>query len=49
MKAGDMITGKNMRSIRPGLGLLTKYYDVLLGKKVRCDVKRGTALSWDMI
>lgn len=49
MKAGDVITEKNMRSIRPGLGLLPKYYDILLGKKVKCDVKRGTALSWDMI
>lgn len=49
MKAGDIITEKNMRSIRPGLGLPPKYYDILLGKKVKCDVKRGTALSWDMV
>lgn len=49
MKAGDIITEKNMRSIRPGLGLPPKYYDILLGKKVKCDVKRGKALSWDMI
>lgn len=49
MKAGDVITETNMRSIRPGLGLPPKYYDILLGKKVKCDVKRGTALSWDMI
>lgn len=49
MKAGDVITEKNMRSIRPGLGLPPKYYDILLGKKVKCDVKRGTALTWDMI
>lgn len=49
MKAGDVITEKNMRSIRPGLGLPPKYYDVLLGKTVKVDVKRGTALSWDMV
>ena len=49
MKAGDVITEKNMRSIRPGLGLPPKYYDILLGKKVKCDVKRGTALTWDTI
>lgn len=49
MKAGDIITEKNMRSIRPGLGLKPKYYDILLGKKIKCDVKRGTALTWDMI
>lgn len=49
MKAGDVITKKNMRSIRPGLGLAPRYYDVLLGKRVKCDIKRGTALAWDCI
>lgn len=49
MKAGDVITEKNMRSIRPGLGLAPKYYDVLLGKRVKCDMKRGTALGWDCV
>ena len=49
MQAGDIITERNMRSIRPGLGLAPKYYDILLGKKVKQDVKRGTALTWDMI
>ena len=48
MKKGDMITEKNMRSIRPGLGLAPKYYDVILGKRITCDVKKGTALRWDM-
>lgn len=49
MKAGDIITANNIRSIRPGLGLSPKYYDVIMGKKIKCDVKRGTGLSWDMI
>lgn len=49
MKAGDVISEKNMRSIRPGLGLPPKYYYILLGKKVKYNVKRETALSWDMI
>lgn len=49
MKAGDVITDKNMRSIRPGLGLPPKYYDILIGKKIKFDVKRGTPLSWNMI
>ncbi|WP_019551941.1 pseudaminic acid synthase [Propionispira raffinosivorans] len=49
MKAGEVITEKNMRSIRPGLGLSPKYYDVVLGKKVKCDVVRGTAVSWNLI
>ena len=49
MQAGDVISERNMRSIRPGLGLAPKYYDILLGKKVKENVKRGTALTWDMI
>ena len=49
MKKGDVITEKNMRSIRPGLGLSPKYYDVVLGHRVNCDIKRGTALKWEMI
>ena len=49
MKAGDKKKKKNMRSIRPGLGLSPKYYEPLLGKQVISDVKRGTPLSWDLV
>ena len=49
LKKGDILTEKNVRSIRPGLGLSPKYYDVVLGKRVRCDVNRGTGLSWELI
>lgn len=49
MEAGDVLTEKNMRPIRPGLGLSPKYYDVLLGKTVKKDVKRGTAVSWALL
>jgi len=49
LKAGDVLTVANMRSIRPGLGLPPKYYDVLLGRKVNRDVKKGTSVSWDFI
>ena len=48
MKKGDVLTDNNLRSIRPGLGLPPKYYEVLLGKKVAKDVKRGTAVDWTM-
>ena len=49
MKAGDIFTGKNLRSIRPGLGLPPKYYDIILGKKIKQDAQRGTALRWDLL
>lgn len=49
MKAGDVITSRNLRAIRPGLGLPTKYIDKLLGKHVTRDVARGTPASWDLL
>lgn len=49
MKAGDVLTTENLRAIRPGYGLSTKYLPIVLGKAVRQDVKRGTALRWDLI
>lgn len=49
MEAGDEFTEKNLRSIRPGLGLPPKYYDIILGKKIKKDVSRGTALRWDLV
>ncbi len=49
MKAGDTFTKKNLRIIRPGLGLAPRYYESFLGRKVKTDVKKGTALSFDLI
>lgn len=49
MKAGDTLTLKNVRAIRPGLGLPTKYLEKFLGKKLNKNCKRGTALNWDLI
>lgn len=48
MKAGDVFTKENLRAVRPGFGLPPKYYDILLGKKVSRDVKKGTPLSWEL-
>ena len=49
LKAGDILTKENVRGIRPGLGLQTKYFDVVLGKAVTQDVVRGTGLTWDLL
>ena len=49
VKAGETLSIENMRAIRPGLGLSPKYFDILLGKKVTKNLKKGTALSWDLI
>jgi N-acetylneuraminate synthase len=49
MKAGDVLTLDNLRAIRPGLGLPPKYLEQLLGKAVKHDIKKGTALVWALI
>jgi N-acetylneuraminate synthase len=49
IKAGEELTLNNVRVIRPGLGLPTKYFDVVLGKKLNRNVKRGTPINWDLI
>lgn len=49
LRMGDVLTADNVRAIRPGLGLPTKYLEVVLGKVVSRDVKRGTALGWELI
>lgn len=49
MKAGDVLTLENLRAIRPGLGLPPKYYPIILGRKVKKDVKRGTPVDWDLL
>lgn len=49
MKAGDVFTPDNLRSVRPRFGLHTKYYEELLGRKVACDVTMGTPMSWSLV
>lgn len=49
IKAGEMLSRDNVRAIRPGLGLPTKYLEQVLGKTVKHDVKRGTALGWEVL
>ena len=49
LQAGEKLTADNVRAIRPGLGLPTKYLEQVLGKTVKQSVVRGTALSWDMV
>lgn len=49
IKAGETFTEKNVRSIRPGNGLEPKYYDVILGKTAKQDIKRGTPLAWNLL
>lgn len=49
IKAGEAITEKNIRVIRPGYGMQPKYYKDVLGQVALCDIKRGTPLQLDMV
>jgi pseudaminic acid synthase len=49
MKEGDVITEKNVRSIRPGFGLHPKYFNEILGQKVNQNIERGTGLKLEQI
>lgn len=42
IKAGDVITEENVRSIRPGFGLHPKYLKDILGKKITVNLEKGT-------
>jgi len=48
LKAGDVLTERNVRAIRPGYGLPPRYLERMMGRPVPRDVKRGTALTWDL-
>lgn len=46
---GEKISEKNIRRIRPGLGLPPKHFNDVLGRHFSRNLKRGTPLSWDLI
>jgi pseudaminic acid synthase len=45
VKAGDVLTKENIRSIRPGFGMHPKFYNEVLGQKVKVDIEKGTAFK----
>jgi len=49
VQAGEILTTDNVRAIRPGFGMPTKYQEIILGRRVKVDVPRGTALTWSLI
>ena len=49
IKAGELFTSKNVRSIRPGYGLHTRYLEVIMGRRATVDIETGTPLTWELI
>jgi pseudaminic acid synthase len=49
IKRGEEFDARNVRAIRPGDGLPTKYLELFVGRRAARDIVRGTPLDWDML
>lgn len=49
IKEGEIFTKENIKIIRPGHGLEPKYYEEILGKKAKKEIKFGTPLNKELI
>ena len=49
IKAGEIFTDKNLRSVRPGFGLHPKYFNEIIGKKSNQDLEKGTPMKLNYI
>jgi pseudaminic acid synthase len=49
IQAGELITERHVRSIRPSVGLHPRYYQEILGKRARIFLAKGTPLTWECI
>ena len=49
IKIGQKFSRNNVRAIRPGYGLPTKYLDNILGKICHSNIQKGTPLNWEHI
>jgi pseudaminic acid synthase len=49
MKVGDIFTEKNLRVVRPGMGLQPKYYDNFIGRKIAKNANKGDMVDWTLL
>jgi pseudaminic acid synthase len=49
IKEGDVLTEKNVRSIRPGHGMHPKHYKEILGQKATRKIEKGEPLNFNSI
>ena len=48
-KKGDVLSNENIKVIRPGYGLHPKYFNKLIGRKLKKTVKKGTPFKKNMV
>jgi pseudaminic acid synthase len=49
MRAGELFTNVNVRSIRPSHGLHPRHLWDVLGRRAAADIARGTPLTWELV
>ncbi|HYC02655.1 MAG TPA: pseudaminic acid synthase [Azospirillaceae bacterium] len=49
VRAGEVLDGRNVRSIRPGRGLPPRHLPEVLGRRATRDLERGEPLDWSMV
>ena len=49
VKKGEIFSGENIKSVRPGFGLETKYLPIILGRRSNRDLCPGDRLTWEDI
>jgi len=49
IKAGEIFTAENVRSIRPGFGLHPRHLGDVIGKQAAGDISRGTPMAWELV
>ncbi|MCS6802857.1 MAG: pseudaminic acid synthase [Chloroflexota bacterium] len=47
--AGEVLTERHVRSIRPGHGLPPKHLEAVIGRRAACAISRGTPLRWELV
>ncbi|MDK2787428.1 MAG: hypothetical protein PWP07_653 [Epulopiscium sp.] len=46
---GTVITKDMLAILRPGVGLMPKYLDIVVGREARKDIKRNEPITWEVI
>lgn len=49
IKKEEVFTEDNVKSIRPANGLKPEYLKIILGKKAKKNIKKGTPLRWELV
>ena len=49
LNENEIITSKNIKIIRPGRGLKPKFFNELIGRKVKQKITKGTPVSWEFL